>query len=89
MSNWDDFRFFLAVARRGTLSAAARDLSVNHATVLRRLRALEQTLETALFDRRPDGYGLTRRGKICWPMPSGSSRKRQRWSGVLPGGTSA
>ena len=63
MSNWDDFRFFLAVARRGTLSAAARDLSVNHATVLRRLRALENDLETALFDRRPDGYGLTAAGE--------------------------
>ena len=61
--NWDDLRFFLAVAREGSLSAAARSLSVNHATVMRRLRALETALDATLFDRRPDGYGLTPAGE--------------------------
>ena len=61
--DWDDLRFFLAVARAGTLSGAARSLAVNHATVLRRLRALEASLEATLFDRRPDGYGLTGAGE--------------------------
>ncbi len=61
--DWDDLRFFLAVARAGTLSGAARSLAVNHATVLRRLRALEAALDATLFDRRPDGYGLTGAGE--------------------------
>lgn len=61
--NWDDLRFFLSVARTGTLSGAAREIGVNHATVLRRLRALEEELETALFERRADGYGLTAAGE--------------------------
>jgi len=61
--DWDDLRFFLAVARAGTLSGAARSLAVNHATVLRRLRALESSLDATLFDRRPDGYGLTGAGE--------------------------
>ena len=39
--DWDHFRVFLAVARGGQLSAAARRLGVNHTTVARRLDALE------------------------------------------------
>ena len=39
--NWDDLRFVLAVAEEGTVSAAARRLRVNHATVLRRVAAYE------------------------------------------------
>lgn len=63
MSDWDNYRYFLAVAREGTLSGAARALSVNHATVLRRLRTLEEQLETSLFERRTDGYSLTSAGE--------------------------
>lgn len=63
MSDWDNYRYFLAVAREGTLSGAARALSVNHATVLRRLRALEEHLQTSLFERRSDGYSLTSAGE--------------------------
>jgi DNA-binding transcriptional LysR family regulator len=63
MSDWDNYRYFLAVAREGTLSGAARALSVNHATVLRRLRALEGQLQTSLFERRSDGYSLTSAGE--------------------------
>ncbi|MGH6618962.1 MAG: LysR family transcriptional regulator, partial [Alphaproteobacteria bacterium] len=42
--NWDDMRIFLAVARQGNLSAAARSLRVTQPTVGRRLRTLEETL---------------------------------------------
>ncbi|RVU35876.1 LysR family transcriptional regulator [Hwanghaeella grinnelliae] len=63
MSDWDNYRYFLAVAREGTLSGAARALSVNHATVLRRLRSLEEQLQTSLFERRSDGYSLTSAGE--------------------------
>lgn len=60
--NWDDYRFFLAVARTGRLSAAGKLLGVDHATVSRRIQALEAVLETMLFDRSPSGYALTDEG---------------------------
>lgn len=60
--NWDDYRFLLAVARRGTVSAAAQDLRVDHATVIRRIDRLEKDLGLVLFSRRPTGYELTPAG---------------------------
>ncbi|MBL4768619.1 MAG: LysR family transcriptional regulator [Rhodobacteraceae bacterium] len=54
--NWDDLRFVLAVAETGSVSAAARQLGVNHATVLRRVAGFETRLNTALFDRNAKGY---------------------------------
>ena len=39
--DWEDVRFFVALARRGSLSGAARNLGVNHATVARRIASLE------------------------------------------------
>lgn len=61
--DWEDLRFFAALARHGSLSAAARALKVNHATVARRISALEMTLGVQLFERRPDGYVLTVQGQ--------------------------
>ncbi len=63
MFHWDDLRFFLAVARAGSLSGAARALRVNHSTVLRRIKGLEQQLGTRLFERLPEGYALTPAGE--------------------------
>ena len=60
--DWEDLRVFLALARHGSLSAAARALSVNHATVARRIRSLEASFNQKLVDRRPDGYILTPAG---------------------------
>ncbi len=62
-ANWDDYRFLLAVARRGTVSAAALDLRVDHATVIRRIDRLEKDMGIVLFSRRPTGYELTPAGK--------------------------
>lgn len=56
--NWDDLRFVLAVAETGSVSAAARRLGVNHATVLRRVAGFETRLNTALFDRNAKGYSV-------------------------------
>ncbi|KAA0578519.1 LysR family transcriptional regulator [Azospirillum sp. B21] len=61
-NNWDDLRYLLAVARHGSLSAAARVLGVNHSTVLRRVTALEQAMGAQLFDKLPGGYVLTAAG---------------------------
>jgi DNA-binding transcriptional LysR family regulator len=61
--DWEDVRYFVALARYGTLSATARALRVNHATVARRVTSLETVLGRALFERRADGYALTVEGK--------------------------
>lgn len=57
--NWDDFRFFLAVAREQRVSAAGKVLGVRHTTVARRIEALEARLGTRLFDRSTSGYAMT------------------------------
>ena len=61
--DWEDVRFFAALARHGSLSAAARLLGVNHATVSRRVAALERSIGAQLFERRPSGYELTEDGR--------------------------
>ena len=53
MFDWENLRHFLAVAREGTLSGAARSLKVDHATVSRRLAALEAELQAPLVERLP------------------------------------
>lgn len=59
LMNWDDLRFFLALAREGTVSGAGRVLSVKHTTVARRIAALEEQLGSRLFDRLRGGYAMT------------------------------
>lgn len=61
--DWDDLRFFLSVARSGRLTAAARRLGADHATVSRRITSLEESLKAKLFERRPQGYTLTAHGE--------------------------
>ena len=61
--NWDDARLFLAVARTGQLLAASRRLGVNHATLSRRVSALEAALKTRLLIRRTNGCDLTAEGE--------------------------
>jgi DNA-binding transcriptional LysR family regulator len=63
MDSWEDIRHFLAVAQSGTLSGAARNLHVDHATVSRRLAALEAALDVRLVDRLPRSCRLTTVGK--------------------------
>ncbi|GGB41526.1 LysR family transcriptional regulator [Roseibium aquae] len=60
--NWDDIRIFLAVARSGQILAAGKRLGLNHATVARRLSALEAGLNAKLFDRSTSGSVLTEKG---------------------------
>lgn len=60
--DWDAYRYFLAVADTGSLSAAARSLEVSQPTVGRQVQVLEQALNVRLFDRRPDGYVTTEAG---------------------------
>ena len=63
MTDWSDLRFFLEVARTGTLAAAGHKLGVDNTTVGRRLSALERDLGSKLFARTPDGLVLTAAGE--------------------------
>jgi len=63
MLDWNDLRHFVVLAREGTLSAAARALGVDHATVARRVAALEASTALKLVDRRARSYALTDDGR--------------------------
>lgn len=56
IDNWDDLRYLLAVHKTGSMSAAARLLTTNPATVSRRLARLSETLGYELFHKTPDGW---------------------------------
>ncbi|TCM55958.1 LysR family transcriptional regulator [Rhizobium sp. PP-F2F-G48] len=62
--NWDDVRMFLAVARTGQILAASKRVGVNHATLSRRVTALEEALKTRLLVRRTNGCELTAEGEV-------------------------
>jgi DNA-binding transcriptional LysR family regulator len=62
MFDWNDLRYFLAVARQGSLASAAEALDVNPSTVQRRLQALETAAGCTLTERKSDGYRLTLAG---------------------------
>jgi len=61
--DWDNLRFFLAVARKGSIRGASDILSVNHSTVSRRITSFEKKLSVRLFERLPSGYVLTPAGE--------------------------
>lgn len=63
MIDWDNVRYFLAVAREGSVRAAAERLGVNHSTVLRRIAQLEQRLGARMFEKLPSGYRITAAGE--------------------------
>ena len=63
MTDWEDLHHFVTLAREGTLSAAARSLGVDHATVARRVAALEESTGLKLVDRRSRVTLLTADGK--------------------------
>lgn len=67
LPEWTDLRFFLELARAGTLSGASRRLEVEHTTVARRIDRLEIQLGTTLFDRSREGYELTEMGQALLP----------------------
>lgn len=63
MLDWDDLRTFLAIARAGTLSGAARTLRVSQPTMGRRLTGLQQRAGVRLLQRTPAGFRLTEAGE--------------------------
>ena len=57
-------RFFVAAAEQGSVSGAARALSISQSSVTEAIRALEDDLGVTLFERRPRGLALTHRGSL-------------------------
>ncbi len=83
--DWDNIRFFLAVARGGSVRAAAEALAVNHSTVIRRIVALEQELGSSVFEKLPTGYTLAPSGEeileLAAQMEASSNKLRDRIAG--------
>ncbi|MCP4821348.1 MAG: LysR family transcriptional regulator, partial [Shimia sp.] len=66
--DWSAMPYFLAVAREGSLRAAALSLGATHATVDRQVKALEASYGVRLFDRTRGGMTLTPAGDSLLPM---------------------
>lgn len=81
--NWNDLKVFLAVATSGSLAGGARRLRVSQATAWRRVHALEESLGTTLFERRPGGYVLTTAGTTLLRGIDGVQRTIEVASGRL------
>lgn len=81
--DWTDLQHFIALARLGSLSAAARELGVTHATVARRIAALESVLRKELYTLRSGRCVLTAEGEriaaLAQPM---SEQALALWRGV-------
>ena len=63
MFNWDDLKYFLAMSEEGSLSAAARKLTVSQPTLSRRLTSLEEDVGAELFTRTRSGLEMTALGE--------------------------
>ena len=61
--DWDDLKYFHAVANANTLSEAANQLGVNQTTVSRRLHHLQEQLGVRLLNRSPNGIEKTAAGE--------------------------
>ncbi len=85
MNDWDDIRYFLAVARSGNVTSAAKVLGVNHSTVSRRIRALEEKYAVRLFERIPTGYEMTSAADHIFEMALELETKNQQVSRQLFG----
>ena len=86
MFDWNDLRYLLAVAKAGSLTAAARELGVEHTTVGRRISALETALGTRLFVRGADGLTLTAPGREVLPLAEEMARQADAVERRVSGG---
>ena len=56
--DWTEVQTVVRVAKLGSLSAAARELAVNHSTILRRIQSFEEKHHVNVFIRDTKGYNL-------------------------------
>jgi len=67
MFNWNDLKYFLAVARHHSTIAAGKSLGLSQSTVHRRVSELEKRIGRQLMTRQPSGYRLTEFGEALLP----------------------
>lgn len=82
---WDDLRFFLALARVGTVSEAAKTLQVSRSTVVRRWEKLEASTKLELFYRSADGVTLSAAGESLLPVAEAMEAQMDAAQRVLAG----
>lgn len=63
--HWDDLHTLATLVRTGSYSACARELSLTHATVIRRLRRLEESFEAPVLVPSSGGIQLAPAGRIA------------------------
>ena len=85
MDNWDEIRTAFQVARKGTVSGAAEELGVHHATVIRHIDALEQRLGVKLFQRHARGYTATEAGQDLLQVASATDDQFTQLAGRIKG----
>jgi DNA-binding transcriptional LysR family regulator len=83
--DWEGLRTFVAFIEAGSLSAAARTLSVTHATISRRLQLLEHALRGPLFVRRSDDIELTRLGETVLEVARSMQQQSEQLARRLAG----
>jgi molybdate transport repressor ModE-like protein len=85
MFDWNDLKPFLAVARHGSSSAAARALGIDQSTVQRRLAELEARIGQPLVERKATGYVLTPYGHEILPLAQQVERDVHALERVIQG----
>lgn len=85
MDNWDEIRTAFQVARKGTVSGAAEQLGVHHATVIRHIDALEQRLGAKLFQRHARGYTATEAGQDLLQVAQATDDQFTQLAGRIKG----
>lgn len=85
MDNWDEIRTAFQVARKGTVSGAADELGVHHATVIRHIDALEGRLGVKLFQRHARGYTATEAGQDLLQVASATDDQFTQLVGRIKG----
>jgi DNA-binding transcriptional LysR family regulator len=83
--NWDDLKYFLAVARTGTLRGGADSITVNHTTLTRRIAVMEERVGSRLFDRSKSGLVLTQVGEDLLPHAERVEQEMTAASRVIVG----
>lgn len=83
MNDWDDCRYFLAVARAGNVTAASGQLAVNHSTVSRRITAMEKKHGVRLFERLANGYEMTAAAEGIYPIALEIEKKNLQMERLL------
>ncbi|WP_082497963.1 LysR family transcriptional regulator [Pseudorhodoferax sp. Leaf267] len=87
--DWDHLRYFLELARTRKLSSAARRLDVQHTTVARRIRALEQAVGAPLFMRTGGEYQVSEQGRRLLPHAEAMEAACRTIAGAAPERTGA